>query len=191
MCPPALTAAQMFMASLAVSAVTAGVQYIGQQNMAEAQYEAQVNNANAVRENAIADMVAKGNDLNARQQQETASTALNINNNKLRAERAKATATASSESAGLSFEALLADYDQQYMGYADSQMQQLGFNTEQIQRNRESIEAQAKSRINGVPLTPIAQPSLGGAILGVAGAGMDAYSKYAVRDPNTGGLTLS
>ncbi len=182
----------MYAASLAVTAVTGIVGYIGQQNMAEAQYEAQVANNEALRNASISDMVQKGNDLNSREQQENASTALNIQNQKQQAQRAAATAGATSESAGLSFEALMADYDQQYLNYADSQMQQLGFNTDQIARNRESIEAQAESRINGGwDNTPIAQPSLGLTLLGIGAQGLNSYQNYAVRDPATGTYTLT
>lgn len=193
MCEPiSIAASTMYAASLAVTAVTGIVGYIGQQNMAEAQYEAQVANNEALRNASISDMVQKGNDLNSREQQENASTALNIQNQKQQAQRAAATAGATSESAGLSFEALMADYDQQYLNYADSQMQQLGFNTDQIARNRESIEAQAESRINGGwDNTPIAQPSLGLTLLGIGSSALGSYQDYAVRDPATGTYTLT
>jgi hypothetical protein len=181
----------MFWTSLAMTAATTAFQYIGQKNTADAQYQAQLNNNKALRDASISDMVQKGNDLNSRQQQETASTALNINNQKLNAKRAAATAEASSESAGTSFDMLMADYDQQYLNYADSQMQQLGFNTEQIQRSRQSIEAQAEGRINGGwDRRPINQPSLGLAVLDAGAGAFGAYDTYATRDPITGNYTL-
>lgn len=191
MCPPALGAGAMFAASLAVSAVTTAVSYIGQQNQAEATIAAQNANNQALRNAAISDMVQQGNDLNTRQQQEMASTALNINNQKQAARRAASTAAATSESAGLSVDALLADYDRQYLNYADSQMQQLGFNVEQIQRTRESITAGAQNRINtGWDNRPVSMPSLGGALLEVGASGLAAYDKYSVADPLTGKRTL-
>lgn len=194
MCEPitaAMTASQMFMASLAVTGITQAVNYVGQKNMAEAQYEAQVANNEALRNAAISDMVQKSGDLNVRQQQETASAALNINNQKQAARRAAATAQATSESAGLSFDALMADYDQQYLNYADAQMQQLGFNVEQIQRTRESITAQTESRINGGwSRKPVTQPSLGLTLMEVGAQGLNSYGNYAVRDPLSGSYTL-
>lgn len=192
MCPPALGAGAMFAASLAVSAVTTGLAYIGQQRTAEAAMQAQAINNQNLRNAAISDMVQKSNDLNARQQQETAATALNINNQKQAARRAASTALATSESAGLSVDALLADYDRQYLNFADSQMQQLGFNVEQIARTREAISAEAQNRINtGWDNRPIQMPSLGGALLEIGAAGIGAYDKYSVVDPLTGKRTLS
>lgn len=181
----------MMYASLAVSAATTAVTYVGQQAMADAQYEAAEQNNAALRTAAITDMVQKGNDLNSREQQERASTALNINNQKLSAQRAAATAEATSEGAGLSFENLMADYDRQYLSYSDSQMQQLGFNVEQIQRNRESIHAQTQSRINsGWNSRPISQPSLGLAALEIGGSALGSYGKLATKDPISGSYSL-
>lgn len=192
MCAPLLLAAPAFMTSLAVSAATGLVTYMGQKQAADAQYETAVANNEALRNAAISDMVQKGNDLNARQQQETASTALNVQNQRMASDRAAATARANSESAGLSVDQLFADYDRQYLSYADSQMQQLGFNTEQINRSREQITAQTQNRINtGWDNKPIQGPSLGGTLLGIAGDGLNAYSKFSVRDPMTGKRTLT
>lgn len=181
----------MFAASLAVSAVTGVVSYVGQKRTAEARVEAQEANNEALRTAAISDMVQSSGDLNVRQQQETAATALNISNQKLNTRRAASTAAASSESAGLSYENLLADYDQQFLNYSDSQMQQLGFNVEQIQRNRESIQARTEGRINtGWDNTPITMPSFGGTMLGIAGDAMSAYGDYGTKDPLTGEFSL-
>jgi hypothetical protein len=182
----------MLAASLAVTAVTTAVNYMGQKAQADAMYEAQVANNTALRNAAIGDMIQKGGDINARQQQEAAATALNINNQKQAARQAVSTAAATSESAGLSVEALMADYDRQYLNYADSQMQQLGFNIEQIQRTRESITAEAKNRINtGWDNRPITMPSLGGALLEIGAGAIGAYDKFSVRDPLTGKRTLN
>lgn len=191
MCAPAIAAAPLFAASLAVTAVTGVISYIGQQQQAEAMAEAQAANNENLRRAAIGDMVQKTNDLNARQQQETASTALRIQNQKTAAREAQATAMASSEAAGLSVEQLFADYDRQYLSYADSQMQQLGFTEEQIARQRQSIEAQTKSRINsGWDNSPIQQPSLGAALIGIAAGGLQSYQTFSTIDPDTGKRTL-
>ncbi|MGH0000108.1 virion core protein, T7 gp14 family [Pseudovibrio ascidiaceicola] len=179
MCPPAVLAAPMLLASLAVSTVTGVVGYIGQQNMAQAQVEAQEANNTALRQASISDMVQKGNDVNARQIEETAATGLRIQNEKIKAQQAKATANATSETAGISVDTLLADYDRQYLSYADSQMQQLGFNLDQIQRTREQISAQAQGRINtGWDNRPIEMPSFGMTLAGIAGSGLNSYNKY-------------
>lgn len=190
MCPPALSAAAMFYTSLAVSTVTGVVQYVGAQQQADAQYDAQVANQQATRQSAITDMLRQSDDLAARQQQETSATALNVNNRRLAAMRAASTANATSEAAGVSVDMLMSDYERQYRSYADSQMMQLGFTEDQIQRTREGIEAQAQSRINSVPSTPVVYPGLGGTLLDIGADGMAAYQKFSTRDPMTGKYTL-
>lgn len=190
MCPPALGAAAMFYTSLAISAVTGVVQYVGQQQQADAQYDAQVQNQQATRDAAISDMLRQSDDLAARQQQETSATALNVNNSRLAAMRAASTANASSEAAGVSVDMLMSDFDRQYLNYADSQFQQLGFTEDQIQRSREGIEAQALSRINSVPMTPVVYPGLGGTLLGIGAQGLQSYQTFSTRDPISGNYTL-
>mgnify|MGYP001797083924 CR=1 FL=1 len=191
MCAPMLSASAMFAASLAVSAVTGVVQYVGQQQAAQAQYDAQVTNAENGRNAAIADMIQKSADINSREEQERAAVGLRNMNASEETRRAAATAMATSESAGLSFDALLADYDQQYLSYADAQMQQLGFNVEQLQRNREGIEAEAESRINTIPMQPVTFPGFASTLLGIGGQALGAYDTFSVRDPLTGQRTLT
>ena len=191
MCGPLIAAAPAFAASLAVTAVTEVVSYAGQMQQAEAMEQVQTANNTALRQSAISDMVQKGNDLNARQREETAATALNLQQQKMNAQAAAATARATSETAGLSVEQLFADYDRQYLSFADSQMQQLGFNIDQINRTRESISAQTQSRINsGWDRTPIARPSILGSFANVAAGGLNAYNQFSYRDPYTGDRTL-
>lgn len=191
MCAPVIMAAPMFAASLAVSAVTGIVSYMGAQAQADAQYEAAVANNEALRNASISNMVQQSSDLAAREKEERAATGVRVQNQKLRAMRAKGTARATSESAGLSMEMLYRDFDRQYLNFADSQLQQLGFNLDQIQRQREGVEAQAEGRINtGWDNRPINQPSLGETLLGIAAEGLNAYATYSVRDPITGDRTM-
>lgn len=180
----------MFYASLAMSAVTSVVGYVGAQQQADAQYEAQVTNQTATRQAAITDMVAQGDDINQRGMQERASTALNVNNARLQAMRASSTANASSESAGVSVDMLMSDYDRQYLNYADAQMMQLGWGEEQLTRSREALTSQAQSRINSVPSTPVVYPGLGGTMLEIGAAGLNSYQTFSTRDPISGDYTL-
>lgn len=191
MCAP-IAAAPLFFASLAVSAVTGLVAYQGQKNTAEAQAEAQEANNENLRNASIQNMLQQTSDTNAREREERAATGVRIQNSKLRADRAASTARATSESAGISLEMLYADFDRQHLNFADSQLQQLGFNLDQIQRTREGIEAGAESRINsGWDNRPIEQPNLGGTLLGIAADGLSAYDAYSTRDPITGSRTLA
>jgi hypothetical protein len=164
---------------------------MGEKATADAQYEAQVANGENMRNSAISDMVQQSADLNSREEQERAATGVRNMNQSTAARQASATAAATSESAGLSLDGLLNDYDRQYFSYADSQMQQLGFNVEQIGRQREGLKAQAQSRINSVPMRPVSYPSLAGSLIEFGGSALSAYDNFSVRDPITGNRTLT
>lgn len=186
-----MSASTMFAVSLGVSALTTGIQYVAQ--MEQAQYQAEVQGANlqATRDAAVADMARQHGDLDVRAGQVSASTALRLQNQKDAAAQAKATASATSEAAGLSFDGLMADFDRQYTSFADAEMQQLGWDLDQIDRAREGIYANAQSRVNTVPRTPIQNPSLLAAGASFAGSALGAYDRYSVRDPITGQRTLT
>lgn len=201
MCPPAIagaaaaissmSASTMFAVSLGVSALSAGAKYMAQSAQANAQYEAQQENMNRTYDAAVKNMVQQTSDLHARESQAKASTALDLVQKQAAAARAEATARASSESAGVSFDSMMDDYERQYASYADTQMQQLGFDVEQMGRTREAIQSQAQSRVNGVPTTPIMQPSLLSTGASMLSSTFNAYDKFSVRDPLTGARTLN
>lgn len=181
----------MFMTSLAVSAISTGVGLIGQQQQAQTQAKTFAENQKATANAAFESQRQQDADLHSRESQLKTSTAINLDNQKKAALRAKSTATATSESAGVSLDSLMADYDRQYLNYADSQMQQLGFDQEQITRTREGIHSQAQSRVNTLQRPNIQGPDWLGAVAGMAGATFNAYDTYSVRDPATGARTLN
>lgn len=201
MCPPALaalptamasmSASTMFIASLGVSAVTAGASYMAQAQSANAQAEAQQQNLNAVTDAANLSLVEQNADLHARELQERAATAMRLNNARIDADSARGEASVNSGADGLSFASLMQDYESQYANYADAEMQQLGFTTDQIQRTREGIASTAQSRINSVQRTPIQGPSILSAAASVGSAALGAYGDFSVRDPITGVRTLT
>lgn len=192
MCEPitsaiaAISTQTMMAASLGVSALTAGVSYAAQQNQAEASaaYAAQA------QDRAIQSMLDQNADLNSRQQQESASTALRKEEARKKAQAAASTAKASSSSAGMSFDALLADYDRQYLNYADSQMQQLGFTEDQISRTREGLSAQAEGRASQAYSQVTPAPSLAMTLAGFGADALGTYQSFQVRDPFTGEYTI-
>ena len=192
MCEPVTAAlatisqSTMMAASLGVSALTAGAGYAAQSKQAEASAVYAQNAQNS----AVESMLAQGQDLNAREVQERKATSLRKEEARRRAQSAQATANATSESAGLSVDALMADYDRQYLNYADSQMQQLGFQTDQIERTREGLQAQAEGRINQAQSQIKAKPSLSMAVAGFGADAMGSYQQFAVRDPFTGEFTV-
>jgi len=190
MCAPTVAAAPMFYASLAVSGVTSAVSYAAKKQQAEAQEAANEANKEATRIASIRSMNQKAQDIQQRELQERASTALKTTAARDQVREAQSTARATSESAGLSIDALLSDYDRQYADYASSQLTQLGFTVDQIGRTREGIEAEAETRVNTVPQNPVARPSAAGALADFGGDALGAYRKYSVRDPMTGDRTF-
>lgn len=194
MCPAtiaSMSSAAMFAASLGVSALTTGINYVAQQQNAEAQIEAQERNLKAQSEAATTAMVRSTEDLQQRELQERASTALRVNNARLRTEEAKAKARTSTNATGLSMETLMTDYDREYQSFASAQYQQLGFATDQIDRQREGLMAQAEGRINSVPRSPVSGPSLGGSLANFGSQALSSYGTFATRDPKTGDFTLT
>lgn len=196
MCLPALGAlgamssGAMMAASLAVSTISAVAGFAAESQNAKLQYEQKVAHAERTRTEAVRNLNEQSIDLHQRELEERAATAYRVNEQRQNAEQAAATARASSESSGLSIEALLADFEGQYGSYADAQMMQLGFTTDQLQRNRESLHAQATSRINNVDLNPVVGPSPLGLVADIGGSYLGAYDKYSVVDPITGTRTV-
>lgn len=181
----------MMMASLAVSAVSTGVNYMAQQQNAAAQVEAQEKNLEAQRDASVKSMIQQGTDLQQRELQERAATGLRTQAAREKIDRAKATANATSQSAGLSFDALMSDFDTQFADFESSQLQQLGFNTDQLQRTREGIEATAQGRVNTLPRTPVARPSIFGAAASFGADALGTLNRFSVVDPLTGDPTFT
>ncbi len=201
MCAPAIgavatavqsaTAAASFATSLAVSTITAGVGYMADVQATNAQNDAMQANLDATAAAANTNLTQQSADLHARERQEKAAAALRLHNARVDTDKAAGTAAAINEGEGLSFQGLLGDYENQYVAYADAEMQQLGFSLDQIQRTREGIEATAQSRVNSLPSTPIQGPSILAAAAGVGASALSAYDRYSVRDPFTGERTLT
>jgi hypothetical protein len=187
----ALSSSAMFAVSLGVSAVTTGIQYMAQKAQAEAQVEAQETNLKNTADAANAAMVQSVEDLQQRTLQTRAATALRVSNAETRTLQAKGTFNAANEASGLSVAALMDDYDRQFEDYADAQYRQLGFDIDQIDRQVEGVQAQAKSRVNSVPIAPVSGPSLGGALADFGATAVGAFNQYSVRDPLTGNRTLT
>lgn len=201
MCPPmligaaaamsAMSASTMFAVSLGTAALSAGVTMLGQHQAANAQAEATTANLQATRDAAVDSQVRQDGDLHARESQLKTATAIDLDNQKKNVLRAKGTASASSEAAGLTFDSMLSDYDRQYGNYADSQMQQLGFDIGQIERTREGIQSQTQARVNAVPRPPINRPSWITGAASIASSAFNSFDTYSVRDPITGNRTFT
>lgn len=192
MCEPVTMAAAgmsmktMMMASLAVSAASAGLNYVSGVQNANAQVEAQNRNIDNQRQAALEAQSLSNNDINQRIFQERAASALKIKEGREKIDRAQATAAATSQSAGLSFDSLMQDYENQYSGFRSSQLQQLGFNVDQMERTREGMAATNRSRVNSITRTPVATPSLIGSALEFGGDALNTVNAYKVKDPFDG-----
>lgn len=160
---------------------------MAQSQAAQAQSEYQADAAQAAADNAV----RQQEDLNARQKQEEAATALDVHNAKLKTRRAQSTAKATSESAGLSFDSLMADYDRQYSAYRSAKLTQLGWTKDQIERQSEAVIAGGQSRANGIASKPVNSPSLAGSLIGFGGDALNTVQSFQVRDPLTGKYTIS
>lgn len=190
MCEPlSLTSSALFYTSLAVSAAQGVMQYVGQQNVAEAQQQVAAINQQQREEAAARDLALKSADLNTREAQETEASSLRTFNQNLQARRAASTAIASSDSAGASFDALLADYDRQAVNLEQAELTQLGFTKEQIERSRQGLQYEYASRAAGQAVS-VSQPSIVGTAAGVIGDGFKAYNTFSTIDPDTGNRTF-
>lgn len=197
-----MTASQtMFAASMGISALSAASGYFGQVQSANAQAEYQAETS-AQRDRQIAANAEAANAAyveqaaaeNIAQAQRSESASLELQDLQRQRIRAEGTARATSESAGLSLEALLADFSREEARYRDSVTRQLKFDADESRRRLQGFEAQAADRARSIqPYTPqpIQQPNTLGAALQVAGAGFDAFNRFSTRDPDTGRYRLS
>lgn len=192
-----MTAAQMFATSLAVSVASTALSYAGQQQQANAQTAYQEQMARQqneyIKQNAEAANTAyieQAATTNIQLGQKQTAAAQDLQQQGTARLRAQGTATASSESAGLSMDMLMADYERQEATYRDSIHQQLEWDMEQGAREVSGFRAQAQDRINSArPYTPspVSSPSLAGALIGFGGQALDAYRRFGSeeKDPTT------
>jgi hypothetical protein len=164
--------------TLALTAVTAVVGFIGSQQDASANNAAQDRRYAAVTKEADAAFFVGADAQNdeLRQEQETASDkALNAS---IQARQAAATAQASAASSGVSgvsLNALLGDYERGLHGYMESLATGLDRATAGAQRNKTSLNATRESRINGAAPNYVSGQSIFEPLSKIAGAGISAY----------------
>ncbi|WP_354377655.1 hypothetical protein [Thalassospira sp. MBR-102] len=195
-----MTAAQMFAASLATTALSTAASLASsmyqskqqasyQQKMAARNNAFREANAKAVNEDYIEQAATKNIQLG--QAQEASSQELQAIQRERR--RAEGTAVASSNGAGVSFDMLMRDFNAEEARYRDSVRQQLDWDFDQGQREIAGMRSQAESAINSVqPYTPqpINTPSLLGAGAQFAGGALSAFGTYARYDPDKGNYSF-
>lgn len=184
----AVSPTAMFLSSLAMSAVSAGANYMMQNEQANAQasYQARmaeesnraaIANANAANKNYIEQATAA----NMQQMQKQDQTAKEMQDLQIERLQKAGTAMASSESAGVSFENLMADFYRQEARYRDAMRQNLEMDAVQNDIAVSGFRREAKNRGSSfqryIP-SPVSQPSLIGAGLSIGASALDNYNRY-------------
>lgn len=177
MCDPisgGLTAGQMMAANIGLSMMSTMMNYAAQQQAASAQaaYINQANNA------AIDSYYRESMAQNLRIQEEQEATSEDLQNLIIERKQKMGEYIASSQSAGLSFSNVLADYMRQEARYRDSAYRNLELKERQSQLNIEGMRAKTNSRINSNMSTALPQPSLFAAGLDIAGSTLSAYTTF-------------
>lgn len=177
MCDPisgGLTAGQIMAANIGLSVVSTMMNYAAQQQAASAQaaYINQANNA------AIDSYYRESMVQNLRIQEEQEATSEDLQKLMIERKQKMGEYIASSQSAGLSFSNVLADYMRQEAQYKDAANRNLELKERQSQLNIEGMRAKTNSRINSNMSTALPQPSLFAAGLDIAGSTLSAYTTF-------------
>lgn len=177
MCDPisgGLTAGQIMAANIGLSMVSTMMNYAAQQQAAAAQaaYINQANNA------AIDSYYRESMVQNLRIQEEQEATSEDLQKLMIERKQKMGEYIASSQSAGLSFSNVLADYMRQEAQYKDAANRNLELKERQSQLNIEGMRAKTNSRINSNMSTALPQPSLFAAGLDIAGSTLSAYTTF-------------
>ena len=175
--PATLTVAQLMGAQLAMTAVTAGLQYVQQQKIANYQYEA----AQRAAESANQAFVAQQEGLNARLREEKQAAEqqkFDVTKKTLQAKGA----IRATERAGLTIDLLLADAEREKGNWTNALNQTIQSADQQYRRNLKGLEAQREGRQNqAIDMYNTASanaPSLLGTIANVANTGLSNYTTY-------------
>ncbi len=187
MCEP-ISATTAFWSSMAMAAASTGVSYMQGQEQANAQaeYQARVakENQRAMLQNAeIANKTyveqAAASNMELMQKQEAASE--EVQDLHIEALQKTGTAMASSESAGLSFDSLMADFYRQEARYKDSILH--GYEMDSVQNDMQiqGFRREAKNRGSSFQrYTPskVSNPSLLGAGLSIGASALENYHSF-------------
>ncbi|WP_320174097.1 hypothetical protein [Maridesulfovibrio sp.] len=187
MCEP-ISATTAFWSSMAVAAASAGASYMQGQEQANAQAEYQARlakeNQRAMLQNAeIANKTyveqAAASNMELMQKQEAASE--EVQDLHIEALQKAGTAMASSESAGLSFDSLMADFYRQEARYKDSILH--GYEMDSVQNDMQiqGFRREAKNRgtsFQRYTPAPVSSPSLLGAGLSIGASALENYHRF-------------
>jgi cytochrome c556 len=157
-------------------------------------YEAYQKNEEVKRTNAFQEKVAEqgaalasanfknqADQENYRQQQEDMAAAQTKQQNEKEAAKAKSTAAVAAGEAGvagISVDALQADFNRQEAIFAGAVDTNRGFGRAQSQQQMQALRAGAIDRIVSTQATPLSAPGYYGAALRIGGQAMDTYNTY-------------
>lgn len=184
----AVSASTMFWSAMAMSAASAGANYMmsSEQAQAQASYQSKMaeENNRAMMQNAqIANQnyVEQATAANMQQVQKQEATSQKMQDLQVERLQKMGTAVASSESAGLSFDNLMADFYRQEAKYRDSMKQNLEMDAVQNDISIQGMRREAKNRGSSfqryIP-SPVNNPSLIGAGLSIGASALDNYNRY-------------
>ncbi|WP_051295038.1 virion core protein, T7 gp14 family [Maridesulfovibrio bastinii] len=184
----AISPTVMFWSAMAMSAATAGASYMmsSEQAQAQANYQSRMaeENNRAMMQNAqIANKnyVEQAAAANMQQMQKQDQTAKEVQNLQIERLQKAGTAMASSESAGVSFENLMADFYRQEARYRDAMRQNLEMDAVQNDIAVSGFRREAKNRGSSfqryIP-SPVSRPSMIGAGLSIGASALDNYNRY-------------
>lgn len=184
----AVSATTMFWSAMAMSAASAGANYMMQNEQANAQasYQARmaeesnraaIANANAANKNYIEQATAA----NMQQMQKQEATAQDIQDLQIERLQKMGTAVASSESAGVSFENLMADFYRQESRYRDAMRRNLEMDAVQNDIQIQGLRREAKNRGSSfqqyIP-SEVSRPNIFQAGLSIGASALDNHYRY-------------
>ena len=178
----------MFWSAMAMSAASAGANYMmsSEQAQAQASYQSKMaeENNRAMMQNAqIANQnyVEQATAANMQQVQKQEATSQKMQDLQVERLQKMGTAVASSETAGLSFDNLMADFYRQEAKYRDSMKQNLEMDSVQNDISIQGFRREAKNRGSSfqryIP-SPVSRPSMIGAGLSIGASALDNYNRY-------------
>lgn len=162
-------------ASFAVGAVQAGVQYAAAKQQAKQQTAMQVQNAN----NAVQDWRNQQDQITQRKLQEQDALGQKLTQQNLQEAEAKAdvqTSAAASGVAGISVDNLLADVTRKASANRQTEEDNTNMILDQLSESAKGVNSQELSRINSMPNA--VQPSPISLIAGIGSAATNSYTNY-------------
>lgn len=171
MCEPTT----LTVAAIGIAAASAASSVYAQQQQAKASEKS----AEAAQKNANRSFLLSSQASNERLAQEQAKTTAELTDVQRQRQRAEATAKVAAGEAGvsgLSVDALLGDFRREEAVYRDRTLQNLDFQRQQQELEKQGFDATRQSRINQANSQVSARPSFAGAALRIGGAGLQAYN---------------